>query len=347
MAVIIHDEVRDALMRRRPVVALESAVITAGLPHEPVKLPPRLRIDGWRADEPVNLELARAMERAVRAGGAVPATVAVIDGDLRIGLDADILERLARDQHAAKAGITDLAGMLATPDNRRGGASVNAGTTVSATLAACRLTHSPLKPESRSHLPDSTAGIRVFATGGIGGVHRGWQAMPDVSADLRAVASTPVCVVCSGAKAILDLPATLEALEALNVPVIGHRTSAFPQFQSLGTSDLPLRLCVDDAAAAAAICRAQWDALGLTAGVILANPAPGEFAVDARELSRAIESAERTAKEHRISGPKRTPFLLGEISRLTHNRSLEANLALLVDNARLAAQVAIALVKSG
>lgn len=326
--IVIHDEVAGALRDGTPIVALESAVITAGLPREPVALSSRLKIDGWRSDQPVNLELARVMERTVRAGGAVPATVAVIDGRLHIGLSSDQLERLALDARAGKASITDLAHALSH--------KANSGTTVSATLAACALTSH--KPQASS-LPS----IPVFATGGIGGVHREWTKHPDISADLRAIATTPVCVVCSGGKSILDLPATLETLEALNVPVLGHRTYLFPQFQSLGTTDLRVRLKVDDASEAAAICGTHWRTLRQTTGVVYANPVPGEFAVDAVEMMLAVEAAEREAKKRGVIGALRTPYLLMEIARLTNNKSLEANIALLIGNAQLAAEVAVAM----
>ncbi len=194
--IVIHDKIKSALREGKPVVALESAVITAGLPHAPTKLSSRLKIDGWRASEPVNLELARAMERTVRGAGAVPATVAVSDGTLRIGLDDRDLQRLATDAHAGKASITDLAWAMSSE-------RITAGTTVSATLAACSLTraarmHTHPVTSPPHHLPTPPSGIRVFATGGIGGVHRDWQKHLDISADLHAVASTSVCVVCSG-----------------------------------------------------------------------------------------------------------------------------------------------------
>jgi pseudouridine-5'-phosphate glycosidase len=328
-----------------PVVALESAVITAGLPREPVKLSSRLQIDGWRANQPINLELARAMERTVRSAGAVPATVAVVDGSLCIGLSEHEIERLASDPNAGKAAITDLAHTLTPAFSQRERGTINAGTTVSATLAACALTQSPPRPLTPA--PSHPSCIRVFATGGIGGVHRDWRKAPDISADLRAIASTPVCVVCSGAKSILDLPATLEMLEALNVPVLGYRTHLFPQFQSTGTSDLRVRLRVDDPQRAAQICRTHWETLHSQTGIVLANPVPEAFAVDAVEMTLADDAAERLARQHDINGPLRTPFLLNEIARLTENRSLEANLALLVNNARLAAEVAIAMQESG
>jgi len=322
--IVIHDEVQSALQEGRPVVALESAVITAGLPRETVVLSSRLNIEGWRRNEPVNLELARAMERAVRAGAAIPATIAIVKGQLRIGLTAAELEVLALDAHAGKASITDLAHALAQSGS-------TAGTTVSGTLAALAAVQHP---------------IRVFATGGIGGVHRNWQRCPDVSADLRALASTPVCVVCSGGKSILDLPATLETLEALNVPVLGYRTHLFPQFQSLGTTDLRMRLKVDDAREVAQVCANHWRALRGSTGVLLANPVPAEFAVDAVEMALAVEAAEREAKKRGVIGAMRTPFLLSEIARLTENKSLESNIALLLSNARLAAEVARAMTMS-
>jgi pseudouridine-5'-phosphate glycosidase len=331
-AIQLHNEVREALDSGRPVVALESAVITAGLPPATVNLPAALKVDGWRTSEPVNLELARAMERTVRTAGAIPATVAVIEGSLRIGLDDADLQRLATEGRVGKASITDLAWMLAQP-------GATAGTTVSGTLAALRAAQFlNVKRSSAGPLP-----IAVFATGGIGGVHRDWQKQPDVSADLRAIADTPVCVVCSGAKSILDLPATLEALEALNVPTLGYRTHVFPQFHAAGTGDLRVRLKVDDAREAAVICRSQWCDLNLPMGVLLAQPAPQALALDAVEMTLAIAAAERAAHHQKIAGAQRTPFMLEEIARLTENRSLAANLALLVGNARLAAEVALAM----
>jgi pseudouridylate synthase len=316
----IHAEVADALAGRRPVVALETAVIAAGLPREPLPATSRLKIPGWNAAGPANLELGRAMERSIRTGGGVPATVAVMDGVLRIGLDDHDLVRLASDSAAGKASITDLAHCLSGNSDR------SFGTTVSATLAAC-----------------SIAGIRVFATGGIGGVHRNWQRLPDISADLRAIASNPVCVVCAGAKSILDLPATLEALESLGVPVLGFRTNVFPQFQCTGDASLKVSRRVEDAGSAAEACRMHWETLRLAMGLLLANPVPAEHAMGRAELDAAVEAAERAASDRGIAGAGRTPFLLSEIARLTHGRSLDANIALLLANASLAAQLAAAL----
>jgi len=316
----VHPEVEAALDANRAVVALESAVITAGLPRTPVQEAATLRISGWREDQPCNLELARAMQRAVREHGAVPATIAVMDGSLRIGLDEADLVRLAADPQAKKASITNLASCITS--------GTNAGTTVSATLAGCKL---------------SATSLRVFATGGIGGVHRGWATHLDLSADLHALANSPVAVVCSGAKSILDLPATLEYLEALGIPIVGYRTTAFPQFQCLGDNTLKLSQCVDDVAALATVCRTHWNTLRQTSSVIAANPVPQQHAMNLIELDRAVQSAEDLAQQRGISGAARTPFLLQHIAEATAFRSLIANVALLLNNAALAGSLAVEL----
>ena len=332
----IHSEVEDALRDGAPVVALESAVITAGLPHEPLPAASILRtmeesfqrftgLTDWAWEDPVNLELACAMERAVRNAGAVPATIAIIEGDLCIGLHDDELVMLATDKCAGKASVTDLASIMT--------AGGTAGVTVSATLAAIAVVH--------RH--SSSANPSVFATGGIGGVHRNWQRVPDVSADLRQLANTRACVVSSGAKSLLDLPATLETLESLGVPVVGYRTDCFPQFQCPGDASLPLRAGVDDAQRAAQLCRAHWDSLHVAGGVLLCNPVPEEFAMRADELEAAVQQAESAASAKQIAGAQRTPFVLAEIARLTDGRSLDANLALLLSNAQLAGQLAVSL----
>jgi len=316
----VHPEVQTALDAGHPVVALESAVITAGLPRSPVKQAAALRIPGWRDDQPCNLELALAMQRAVREHSAVPATIAVMRGSLRIGLDDEQLMELAADPQAKKASVTNLASIMQS--------GINAGTTVSATLAACRFTNPP---------------IRVFATGGIGGVHRGWTTHPDISADLHALANTPVAVVCSGAKSILDLPATLEYLEALGVPIVGYRTTVFPQFQSMGDDTLTLTQSADDVATLATICRMHWEALRQTSAVIAANPVPPQHAMDLLELEHAVRHAEKFAHDRGISGAARTPFLLQHIAEATQFRSLVANIALQLSNAALAGSLAVSL----
>ncbi|MDF2235478.1 pseudouridine-5'-phosphate glycosidase [Albimonas sp. CAU 1670] len=282
----------------RPLVALESTIITHGLPH------------------PRNLEVARAIEDAVRDAGAVPATMAVMQGAIRVGLGADDLERLAVAKGVAKLSRADLAAALATG---RPGA-----TTVAATMICARL-----------------AGIEVFATGGIGGVHRGAEASWDVSADLQELARTPVTVVAAGAKAILDLPRTLEVLETLGVPVIGWRTGDFPAFWSRA-SGLPAPLTMETPEAVARAHRLRG-ALGIEGGQLLANPIPPEAEIPAETLAPLIEQAIAEAEAQGVAAKAVTPFLLGRILELTGGASLEANVALVLNNARLAAQVATAL----
>jgi pseudouridylate synthase len=290
-------EVRDALAAARPVVALESTIITHGMPA------------------PRNLETARAVEAAVREGGAVPATIAVLDGRIRVGLGADDLERLAGEQHVAKASRADLPAVLAS-----GGPG---STTVAATMICADL-----------------AGIRVFATGGIGGVHRGAEQSFDVSADLQELARTPVAVVCAGAKAILDLAKTLEVLETLGVPVIGYGTDALPAFYSR-TSDLAVPLRRDSAAEIAGVMAAKWQ-LGLGGGLVIANPIPAEAEIPAAAIAAYIETALAEARSQGVRGKAVTPFLLARLEQLTGGASLEANVALVLNNARLAAEIAAA-----
>ena len=296
-------EVDDALARGRPVVALETAVLTHGLPR------------------PRNLEAAMAMERAVREAGAIPATVGVIEGRLTVGLSAEELERLGAATDARKASARDLAAILARGES--------AGTTVAATLVACRL-----------------ANIPVFATGGIGGVHRGWEQTLDVSADLREIASTPCCIVCCGAKTILDVPATLEMLETLGVPVLGYRTDAFPQFYSSGRPDLAVCVRVDSVKDAASVCAARWTTLRQGGGLVLAAPPPPAHALDHSEMDAAIGRALAAAEAAGVRGPALTPFLLRAVADFSSGRALEANLALLASNARLAGELAAALAPS-
>jgi len=293
----ILPEVREALAAGRPVVALESTIITHGMPA------------------PRNLETARAVEAAVRAGGAVPATIAVLDGRIRIGLDADDLERLAGEREVAKVSRADLPAVLAS------GAA--GSTTVAATMICAAL-----------------AGIAVFATGGIGGVHRGAETSFDVSADLQELARTPVAVVCAGAKAILDLPKTLEVLETLGVPVIGYGTDDLPAFYSR-ESGLKVPLRRDAAAEIAAVMDCKWE-LGLGGGLVIANPIPAEAEIPAEQIAAQIETALREAAGEGVQGKDVTPFLLSRLEALTGGASLEANVALVLNNARLAAEIAVA-----
>jgi pseudouridylate synthase len=277
-----------------PIVALESTLVAHGLP--------------W----PDNLAIARELEAIVRGGGAVPATIAVLDGRAHVGLDDAALERIARGgKELAKAGATDLAVHVA----RR----TSAATTVSATAAIA-----------------ARAGIRVFATGGIGGVHRGDAG--DVSHDLVALAKTPIAVVSAGAKAILDLPRTLEMLETLGVLVVGWRTNELPAFYS-PRSGLQLDHRVDSAAELAAITRAHWRDLG-GGGVLVCNPIPDADAIDLDEpIALALADAEAAG----ITGKRLTPFLLARLAEVTAGASIRANRSLALNNARVAAQLAVAL----
>lgn len=277
----------------RAVVALESTLIAHGLP--------------W----PENLAVARELEDIVRAHGAAPATIAIVDGVARIGLAGDALVRLARDgAQLAKAGAADLAVHLAR--------KTSAATTVSATAVLA-----------------ARAGIRVFATGGIGGVHRGDA--HDVSHDLVALARTQIAVVSAGAKAILDLPRTLEMLETLGVLVIGYRTNEFPAFYS-PRSGLMLEHRVDDAVELAAIVEQHWALDG--GGVLVCNPIPDAAAIT---LDDAIATALRDAKPHGAVGKRLTPFLLARLAAATSGKSIQANRALAVNNARVAAELAVAI----
>ncbi len=294
----VSSEVREALRTGKGVVALESTIITHGMPF------------------PQNLEMARRVEAVVRAHGAVPATIAIMDGKMRAGLlDAD-LERLAREGgKAAKASRRDVAALLAS--------GALAGTTVATTMQIAHL-----------------AGIKVFATGGIGGVHRGAESTFDISADLEELARTPVAVVCAGAKAILDLPKTLEVLETNGVPVIGYRSDAFPAFWTRD-SGYPVDHRLDEPAAIARLITLQVE-LGL-GGVLIANPIPEDAALDAGMIGARIREAIADAEAQGVTRKALTPFLLRRIFELTGGKSLAANIALVENNAALAADIAVAL----
>ena len=294
----ILPEVVAALAENRPVVALESTIITHGMPF------------------PQNVETARAVEAAVRDGGATPATIAVMAGRIHVGLSPDDLDRLGQATGVAKLSRADLAACLAT-----GGTGA---TTVAATMICAHL-----------------AGIAVFATGGIGGVHRGAETSFDISADLRELAHTPVTVVAAGAKAILDLPKTLEVLETYGVPVIAYGQDEFPAFWSR-SSGLPAPLRMDDPAriAAAHLMRA---ALGLPGGQLVANPIPHHAEIPRDEILPAIEQALADARAQGIAAKAVTPFLLQRLFDITEGRSLTANVALVLNNARLGAAIATAI----
>jgi pseudouridine-5'-phosphate glycosidase len=298
---IFIDQVYEALSQREPVVALESTVITHGLPY------------------PKNRSLALDMETTVRRSGAVPATIAVIDGNIRIGIDEDSLERLAHEPGMHKISSRDIGPAIA---KRWSG-----GTTVAATMLAAY-----------------GAGIRVFATGGIGGVHRrpegsNVEQMWDISADLPQLAHTPMIVVCAGAKAILDIPATIEYLETVGVPVVGYATDEFPAFYSL-SSGLRTSTRAETPAEIVEIAQAHWE-MGMESAILVANPPPVETAVPAEEIESAIQQALSDAQNLQLSGQDVSPYLLERVSEITHGSSLEANLSLLTNNARLAAAIAI------
>ena len=289
----IHPDVGYALSHGKPVVALESAVITHGLPR------------------PVNLELARSMENIIREQGAIPATISMIDGMMVIGTSHDELNLLAENDAIIKISPRNIGVAISQ--------KLSGGTTVAATLIAAR-----------------TAGIRVFATGGIGGVHRGNPS--DVSADLNELAHSPVVVICAGVKAILDIPATLEALETRGVPVFGYRTDDFPAFYTR-KSGLSVDFRLETARDAHEIARAHWDA-GCTSSLLVCNPIPAEDELDKARIDDAIDKAVESARREGITGAALTPFLLDKLNKATSGKSLKANLALLENNARLAAEIA-------
>lgn len=286
-------EVKRAMSISLPIVALESTVLTHGLPR------------------PQNLQLAHDMERAIREQGATPATIAFLDGYLHIGMNETELDRLANERDVYKVGPRDFATVITR--------EACGGTTVAGTMFACKQTN-----------------IKVFATGGIGGVHR--EASFDISADLQALATIPMFVVCAGAKAILDLPATLEYLETLSVPVIGYGTDEFPAFYSR-ESGLGVSVRLDSPQDIVEFARAHWNT-GMQSAVLVANPIPVPESIPASDMAPMIEAASQEAQERRIHGKELTPFLLQRLNELTKGKSMQANLALLLNNARVAAQLA-------
>lgn len=295
MDLFFHPEVKAALQEGRPVVVLESTLITHGLPF------------------PVNLDTAFGAEKVIREGGAVPATIAILEGRPCIGLSSKEIEALAERGDVLKASRRDLAVAMA---QRR-----TASTTVAATMAlACH------------------AGISMFATGGIGGAHRGSEVSGDVSADLTELSQTSVAVVCSGAKSILDLPRTLEILETLSVPVLGYQTEDFPAFYLRG-SGLPVSMAVSAPEEIAQFLRLHWSLS--YSGVVVAQPLPESVALAREEWEEWLQEAEQDAKAQGIRGKKVTPFLLSRLADLSNGKTLIANRELIIANARLAAQIAV------
>ena len=291
-------EVADALAKGAPVVALESTIITHGMPY------------------PANLETALAVEGEIRARGAIPATIAVVKGEIKIGLTEAELDALAQDTDCVKASGRDLAVAMVR--------KASAGTTVSATMRLAAL-----------------AGIRVFATGGVGGVHRGAEHSWDVSADLTELGATPVTVVCAGVKSILDIPKTLEVLETNRVPVIAYGTDAFPAFFAR-ESGYPADHRLDSATDLAAAIDAH-DSLGTGTGVLVANPVPEADALAPSEIDGIIDEAIAAADAQGVTRKELTPFLLARIVEKSEGRSLKANISLVRNNARLAADIAVAM----
>ena len=293
-------EIKKALEQGKPIVALESTILSHGMPY------------------PENLEFAHEVEKVVRGQGAIPATIAIIGGKLKVGLNDEELLLMCKAENIAKASRRDVAVYLATKQT--------AATTVATTMLIADL-----------------AGIRVFATGGIGGVHRGAQETMDISADLQEFAHTSVCVVSAGCKSILDIGLTLEYLETYGVPVLGYKTEEFPAFFS-ETSGFGVDYKVNDAKEVASILKTKWD-LGLKGGVIVGNPIPHEYSMDHAVIDKAIDQALAMAKEKQIRGKATTPFLLATIKDITGGSSLASNLQLAYNNAKVASQIAVEFAK--
>ena len=296
----IAPEVKSAVEAGKPVVALESTILSHGMPY------------------PENLTFAAEVERIIRAEGAIPATMAIIDGRMKVGLSAGELELMCKGENVAKVSRRDLPILLAT-----GGTGA---TTVASTMILASL-----------------AGIPVFATGGIGGVHRGAATTMDISADLQELAHTPVAVVCAGAKMILDIGLTLEYLETMGVPVLGYNTDQFPAFYCR-KSGFGVDYTAKSAAEIAKIARTKWD-LGLAGGMLIGNPVPEEYALDFDEMSAVIDKALAAAEKDHVHGKSITPYLLAHIVEYTGGKSLATNIQLAYNNARLAAKVAVELAK--
>ncbi|MFR3072237.1 MAG: pseudouridine-5'-phosphate glycosidase [Paeniclostridium sp.] len=291
----IHPEVKRALSEGQPVVALESTIISHGMPY------------------PKNIEMAKNVSKIIRENGAIPATIAIIDGVLKVGLTTEEIEFLGTSKDVLKASRRDLPFIISK--------KLNGATTVATTMILADL-----------------AGVKVFATGGIGGVHRGAQETFDISADLQELANTNVAVVCAGAKSILDIGLTLEYLETNGVPVVGFGTEEFPAFYTR-KSGFGVDYKVDSSMEVANALKAKWD-LDLKGGMVIGNPIPKEFEMDYDTINSAIESALKEADENNITGKKVTPFLLDKVKTITAGKSLDANIELVYNNAKVAAQIA-------
>ena len=298
----VAPEIAQALAEGRPVVALESTILSHGMPY------------------PENVEFSHKVEQIVREEGAIPATTAIIGGKLKVGLTAEELEIMCRADGVGKVSRRDVAVYLAT--------GKTGATTVATTMMLAEM-----------------AGIRVFATGGIGGVHRGAETTMDISADLQELSHTNVAVVCAGAKSLLDIPKTLEYLETMGVPVLGMGTEDFPAFYCR-RSGCKVDAKVDTPAEAAAILKTKWE-LGLAGGVVIGNPIPAQYELDYDEMEKVINRALDAAKAEGIRGKETTPFLLAHIKDYTKGVSFASNLQLAYNNARVASRIAIELAKLG
>ena len=290
-------EVKEALHKAQPVVALESTIISHGMPY------------------PHNIETAHSVSEIIRSQHAVPATIGIINGRIKIGLNHEELEILAQDPEVLKVSRRDLALALSQ--------KLNGGTTVAATMICAQL-----------------AGIRVFVTGGIGGVHRKGESTLDISADLIELSQTKVAVVCAGVKSILDIPRTLEFLETYGVPVIGYQTKEFPAFYTR-SSGCDVQTSLDSAQAIAHFMIMQWE-LGLPGGLLIGNPVPEAAAMEEKVIQQAMDQALAEAEAKPIIGKEVTPFLLDRIHALTAGKSLQTNIALIQNNARVGAHIAVA-----
>ena len=292
----IHPDVEDAINDKKPIVALESTIISHGMPY------------------PKNVETALMVEETVRSNGAIPATIAIINGRLKVGLTDEEIELLATNEEIKKVSRRDLAITVAQKQS--------GSTTVASTMIIAKL-----------------AKIAVFATGGIGGVHRGGENTLDISADLEELANTNVCVVCAGAKAILDLGLTLEYLETKGVPVIGYKTSELPAFYS-SESGFDVDYKIDSTLEIAEILKTKWN-LSIDGGVLVTNPIPVGFELETSIMNEAINQAIVEADNENITGKKITPFLLSKVNEITQGKSLDANIKLIQNNADLAAKIAL------
>lgn len=296
----LSEEVSTAQEQGKPVVALESTIISHGMPY------------------PQNVKMAREVEQIIRDHGAVPATIAIMDGNVKIGLKDEELEGFGQAEGVAKVSRRDLPYLVAT--GQKG------ATTVAATMICAEL-----------------AGIETFVTGGIGGVHRGAETSMDISADLEELAETNVAVICAGAKSILDLGLTMEYLETKGIPVIGYETDVLPAFYTR-TSPFPVNFRADDAVTVASTLKTKWE-LGLTGGAVVANPIPEAQAMSEEEIATVIDQALEEAKVNGVSGKEVTPFLLAKVKELTGGKSVDANIALVKHNAYVGAGIAVNLAK--